>query len=100
VGLNSRPLSAAERSHGLVLAEYARTPLLLVTSHKGAGINFTLKRIAALYDGEIQSYPDGAPLRVIMRPDVEIDIHLVGGLSPRSMPRSNGPNYGKEWPWR
>jgi phosphate transport system substrate-binding protein len=82
VGLNSRPLTAAERSHGLVVAEYARTPLLLVTSHRGAEINFTLKRIASLYDGEIQSYPDGAPTRVIMRPDVEIDIHLVRGLSP------------------
>jgi len=82
VGLNSRPLTAAERGHGLVLAEYARTPLLLVTSHQGAEINFTLKQIAALYNGEIQTYPDGAPLRLIMRPEVEIDIHLVRGLSP------------------
>ena len=82
VGLNSRPLTEAERSHGLLLTEYARTPLLLVTSHKGAKINFTLKRIASLYNGEIQSYPDGAPLRVIMRPDVELDVHLVRGLSP------------------
>ena len=82
VGLNSRPLTEAERSHGLVLTEYARTPLLLVTSHKGAGVNFTLKQIASLYSGEIHSYPDGTPLRVIMRPEVEIDIHLVRGLSP------------------
>ena len=82
VGLNSRPLTAAERSHGLVLAEYARTPLLLVTSHRGAEVNFTLKQIASLYSGEIHRYPDGTPLRVIMRPDVEIDIHLVRGLSP------------------
>ena len=82
VGLNSRPLTEAEGGHGLVLAEYARTPLLLVTSHKGAGVSFTLKQIAALYNGEIQAYPDGTPLRVIMRPEVEIDIHLVRGLSP------------------
>ena len=82
VGLNSRPLTAAERGHGLVLAEYARTPLLLVTSHQGAEINFTLKQIAALYNGDIQTYPDGAPLRLIMRPEVEIDTHLVRGLSP------------------
>jgi phosphate transport system substrate-binding protein len=82
VGLNSRPLTEAERSHGLLSTEYARTPLLLVTSHGGAGINFTLKQIASIYDGEIQRYPDGIPLRVIMRPEVEIDIHLVRGLSP------------------
>ena len=53
VGLNSRPLTEAERGHGLVVAEYARTPLLLVTSHKGAEVNFTLKQIASLYNGEI-----------------------------------------------
>jgi phosphate transport system substrate-binding protein len=82
VGLNSRPLTEAERSHGLVMTEYARTPLLLVTSHKGAEVSFTLKQIAALYNGEIQNYPDGTHLRVIMRPEVEIDIHLVRGLSP------------------
>jgi phosphate transport system substrate-binding protein len=81
-GLNSRPLSEAERGHGLVVAEYARTPLLLVTAHKGAGVNFTLKQIASLYNGEIQTYPDGTPLRVIMRPEVEIDLHLVRSLSP------------------
>jgi phosphate transport system substrate-binding protein len=82
VGLNSRPLTEAERAHGLVLTEYARTPLLLVTSHKGAEVSFTLKQIAALYNGEIPSYPDGTPLRVIMRPEVEFDLHLVRGLSP------------------
>ena len=62
--------------------EYARTPLLLVTSHKGAGVNFTLKQIASLYNGENRSYPDGTPIRLIMRPEVEIDIHLVRSLSP------------------
>jgi phosphate transport system substrate-binding protein len=82
VGLNSRALTEAERRHGLVVAEYARTPLLLVTSYRGAGVHFTLKQIASLYNGEIQSYPDGTPLRIIMRPDVEIDIHLVRSLSP------------------
>ena len=82
VGLNSRPLTEAERGHGLVVAEYARTPLLLVTSHQGAAGDFTLQRIASLYNGDLQSYPDGTPIRLIMRPEVEIDIHLVRGLSP------------------
>ena len=75
-------LGAATLEFGKTMAEYARTPLLLVTSHRGAEINFTLKQIASLYNGEIQSYPDGIPLRIIMRPEVEIDIHLVRGLSP------------------
>jgi phosphate transport system substrate-binding protein len=82
VGLNSRPLTEAERGHGLVVTEYARTPLLLVTSHKGTPGDFTLKQIASLYNVDLRSYPDGTPIRLVMRPDVEIDIHLVRGLSP------------------
>jgi phosphate transport system substrate-binding protein len=82
VGLNSRPLTEAERGHGLVVAEYARTPLLLVTSHQGAPGEFSLQQIASLYNGDLKSYPDGVPIRIIMRPDAEIDIHLVRGLSP------------------
>ena len=45
-------------------------------------MSFTLQQIASLYNGDLQSYPDGTPIRLIMRPDVEIDIHLVRGLSP------------------
>ncbi len=82
VGLNSRPLTEAERRHGLVVVEYARTPLLLVTSHQAAGVNFTLKQLASLYAGDITSFPDGTPIRLIMRPEVEIDLHLIRGLSP------------------
>jgi phosphate transport system substrate-binding protein len=82
VGLNSRPLTEAERRHGLVVVEYAGTPLLLVTSHQAAGVNFTLKQVASLYAGDITSFPDGTPIRLIMRPEVEIDLHLIRGLSP------------------
>jgi phosphate transport system substrate-binding protein len=82
VALSSRPLSEAERGHGLLQTYYARTPLLLVTSYKGAEVSFTLKHIAALYNAEIQSYPDGTPLRIIMRPEIEIDILQVKGLTP------------------
>jgi phosphate transport system substrate-binding protein len=82
VGLSSRPLTEAERRHGLVQVEYARTPLLLVTSHQAAGVNFTLKQLASLYAGDLTSFPDGTPIRLIMRPESEIDIHMIRGLSP------------------
>jgi phosphate transport system substrate-binding protein len=82
VGLTSRPLTEAEHRQGAVSLEYARTPLLLVTSHKGTGVNLTLKQVASVYAGDITSFPDGTPIRVIMRPETEIDIHMIRGLSP------------------
>ncbi len=82
MGLSSRPLTEAEVRQGAVAVEYGRSPLLLVTSIQGAGVNFTLHQLAELYAGKKKSYPDGTPIRVILRPDVEIDLHLVRGLSP------------------
>jgi phosphate transport system substrate-binding protein len=82
VGLSSRPLTEAERGHGAVALEYGRTPLLLVTSYQAAGVNLTLKQVASLYAGDITSFPDGTPMRLIMRPNVEIDLHLIRSLSP------------------
>jgi phosphate transport system substrate-binding protein len=82
VGLSSRPLTGAERGHGLVVTEYARTPLLLVTSHQATGVNLTLKQVVALYGGKIGKFPDGAPMRVIIRPEYEADTHFLRRLSP------------------
>jgi phosphate transport system substrate-binding protein len=82
VGLSSRPLTPAEVGHGAVAQEYGRSPLLLVTSHRGPPIELTLSEIAALYAGEKKNYPNGRPIRIIMRPDSEIDLQMIRGLSP------------------
>jgi phosphate transport system substrate-binding protein len=81
MGLSSRPLTEAEVRQGAVAVEYGRSPLLLVTSLPGAGVNFTLHQLAELYAGEKRSYPDGTPLRIILRPSAEIDVQLIRGLS-------------------
>jgi phosphate transport system substrate-binding protein len=82
LGLITRPLTEAELRQGAVAVEYGRTLVMLVTSHKGAGINFTLKQIASLYSAEINSYPDGAPIRLILRPWVDSDTAFLVSLSP------------------
>jgi phosphate transport system substrate-binding protein len=82
VGLSSRPLTEAERRQGAVSLEYARSPFLLVTSHKAVVVDFTLEQVASLYAGDITSYPDGTPIRLILRPDYDVDTRLLRGLSP------------------
>ncbi len=82
LGLSSRPLTEAELRQGAVAVEYGRTPIMLVTSHPGAGLNLTLKQIAALYGGELSNYPDGAQIRLILRPWVESDTSFLLNLSP------------------
>ncbi|MGB8991695.1 MAG: substrate-binding domain-containing protein [Desulfobaccales bacterium] len=82
VGLSSRLPTEAERRQGAVAWEYARSPLLLVPAHKGAPVNFSFKEIASLYNGDIKTFPDGAPIRMVLRPEVEIDMHVVRSMSP------------------
>ena len=82
LGLSSRPLTEAEARQGLVAFEYARSPFLLVTSHNAAGVNFTLQQVASLYAGDITSFHDGTPIRLIIRPDFDVDMRLLRSLSP------------------
>jgi phosphate transport system substrate-binding protein len=82
IGLSSRPLTPAEVGHGAVALVYGRSPLLLVTSYRGAPVHFTLPQLAALYAGEKKKYPNGIPIRIIMRPGAEIDAEIIRRLSP------------------
>jgi phosphate transport system substrate-binding protein len=82
LGLSSRPLTAEELQQGAVAVEYGRTPLILVTSYRGAAINFTLEQIASLYSGKIKNYPDDTPIRLILRPRGDSDTSFLSGLSP------------------
>jgi phosphate transport system substrate-binding protein len=82
LGLSARPLTEEELRQGAVAVEYGRTPIMLVTSYKGPGINFTLREIASLYLGEIRAYPDGAPIRLVLRPMLDSDTSFLLSLSP------------------
>ncbi len=82
LGLSSRPLTESERRQGAVALEYGRSPLLLVTSHKDAGVSFTLKQVAALYAVEARKFPDGTPMRLVIRPEYDVDTILIRSFSP------------------
>ncbi len=82
LGMSARPLTAEERRQGAAAVEYGRTPLMLVTSYRGAGINFSLREIASLYSGAINSYPNGAKIRLILRPWDDSDTSFLLSLSP------------------
>jgi phosphate transport system substrate-binding protein len=82
LGLSARPLTKEEHLQGAVAVELGRSPIMLVTSHKRPGVNFTLREIASLYLGEIRAYADGVPIRLILRPMVESDTSFLLSLSP------------------
>ena len=82
LSLSSRPITDEERKQGASQAEYARTPFIFVTSHKGKTGDVTLDLLVSIYAGETKTWPDGVPLRLIMRPAGDADMVYLKTLSP------------------
>lgn len=82
LALSARPLSDDERKQGATSMEYARTPFIFVTSHKGKELDLTLEQLVSIYTGETKAWPDGAPLRVVLRPVGDMDTAYLKGMSP------------------
>ncbi len=82
IALSARPLTDAERTQGAEAIEYARTPLVFVTSKKMDNVALSLDEVAAIYRGDKQRWPDGTPIRVILRPETDADMMYLRALSP------------------
>lgn len=84
LALSSRPLTAEEIQRGAVAHLYARTPLVFATADKqqAAATRFTLNDITRIYGGEITTWPDGKPLRLVVRPEIDYDAVLLKQMSP------------------
>jgi len=82
VAVTSRPLAPEEAAQGAQWRNLGQTPLLIVTG-KAVGKNeITSAELAAIYAGETKVWPNGQPIRVILRPEGDIDTQILAGLSP------------------
>lgn len=80
IGLSGRPLKPDERAQNLSQIELARTPFVFASAKPHPG--FTLHQIAQIYAGTLTSWPDGSPLRVILRPESDSETALLRAISP------------------
>lgn len=81
IAVSSRPLKPEEVKAGAVLEKYGQTPLALVT-HKGvAKKDLTSQELVDIYAGQTQTWADGTPIRLILRPVEDADTKLIRKLS-------------------
>ena len=80
IGLSARALKPAERAQGLAEREIGRTPLVLASMRSHAG--FTLSEVAGIFSGTLKTWPDGSPLRPILRPEADTETQLLRAISP------------------
>ena len=82
LGLTSRPLQDAERAQGAIAADYARTPFVFATAAHATVAALSTRELVGIYSGEQKNWPDGRPLRLVLRPDSDSDTAMVKSLSP------------------
>ena len=82
LALSARQLTDAERREGAYVVEYARTPFAFVTAESTEAVPLSLQQVAAIYRGDKQRWPDGTPIRVVLRPETDSDMLFLKGMSP------------------
>ena len=82
LALSARPLTDSEREQGASAVEYARTPFLFTTKDASHAASLTLRKVASIYGGEAPQWPDGTPLRLVLRPENDMDTMLLRSMSP------------------
>jgi phosphate transport system substrate-binding protein len=78
----SRSLKDDELKLGITGIEYGRTPFVFAVSARSKVTAITLRQLADIYAGKMAGWPDGTPIRVVLRPASDIDTDMVKSVSP------------------
>jgi phosphate transport system substrate-binding protein len=82
IGLAGRHLTPQEVAQGLQGVEYAQSPFVFVSRGNRAWMDLSHDLIAGIYRGEVRKWPDGTPIRLILRPEGDVDILMLKEISP------------------
>jgi len=82
LAVTSRPLNAEERQRGAAESEYGRTPFVFAVAAKTAIVAITSQELAEIYAGTRVKWPDGSPIRIVLRSPSDIDTEMVKAISP------------------
>ena len=78
--VTSRALTSEEIARGHVGVEYGRTPFVLATARNDVS-GLTLRQIADIYGGRVSQWPDGTPVRIVLRPANDTDTAILAAFS-------------------
>ena len=68
IGISARPLTPEENRQGASSRAYARTPFIIATGAKNNAAGLTLPQLVEIYSGQVSRWPDGRPIRLVVRP--------------------------------
>lgn len=77
-----RPLKTEESARGLAATEFARTPFVVAVQQNHPASAITLDELTRYYAVPNSTWPDGARVRVVMRPAEDSDTERLRAISP------------------
>lgn len=80
--VTGRTLWDGERAAGAKEVAFARTPLVFAAAEDTSFTDLRMSEVPDIYAGRITTWPDGSPLRLILRPAKESDSLLLRQISP------------------
>ncbi len=82
IAVSSKPLKPEEIAQGASAREYGKTPVLFVTHKNVHRTDISTREAEEIYRGRVRTWQDGKPLRLVLRPEGDVDTTILRGLSP------------------
>jgi len=82
LALSSKPLSPDEAARGARLQGYGKTPLAIVTEKGVPASDITTQLLEDIFAGRATQWKPGSPVRLVLRPQNDIDTTILRSLSP------------------
>lgn len=82
IAVVSRPLKPEETAAQAKLTAYGKTPLAIVTNRGVPLKNITTRQLEDIYSGKTRAWPKGERIRIVLRPEADIDTAILKRLSP------------------
>jgi phosphate transport system substrate-binding protein len=80
--VTSKPLAPEDAAQGAQLRPYGRTPLAIITGPRVDRTDITTADLTAIYAGELKAWPGGEPVRLVLRPEGDVDTRILRELAP------------------
>lgn len=80
--MSSKPLKPEEIAKGAQLQLYGKTPLVIITEKNVRAKQLTTKELEDIYSGKTATWKNGETIRLVLRPQEDVDSKILGTLSP------------------
>ncbi|NTV91240.1 MAG: hypothetical protein HGA22_12920 [Clostridiales bacterium] len=82
IGLSYRPLKQDEKNDKIIEEPYGRTAFIFGAQASNPAKGFTLAEIEEIYAGKRTTWPDGNPIRLVLRPASDSYSTYLAGINP------------------